>query len=463
MKADDSESDGERVKIVTRGNRQSPNVGKPERFGRSNIPIVTMTLGLLLAAAAVLAAPVSSTPETHSWWLNLRSTGYLHQTADDTGIQQDHFKAYQHVSGTVSGLAGGRVTLRASGRLADDLSDDGYARENARLYTGYAEFKATPRLRARLGRQFLQTGVAGLSMDGVWVSMRPQRRWDISAWGGARSPYGLDSEIGSLKDDAVFGGRVGVTLSPGLRVALSGYSRDRDGITAERPVGLETTASIARRLRLVGRVAYDLEHEDWGRMEALARWTPAYNLPVLTLQMIDRRPAIDAASYFARFANMKRIRLVRAVARYESPRRIGGELEYTGSFIDDRTSSRIGVALLLPDVRLGYSLRLGDAGEESAFYGDVSRRLLPWLWVSGHASLVTYALLEDAPVQDERDLTTLSGRLRFELRPGVQLLAEVQSLTNPYYDEDVRFLLGLNVSMARGVSRLGLDRGGWLR
>jgi len=278
-----------------------------------------------------------------------------------------------------------------------------------------------------------------------------------------RPPYTHDFEVGSLSDDSAYGGRIGFTASPGLRFAVSGAVRERGGVTAARPVGLEATAAVVRNLRVVGRLTYDLEYEDWGRMEAYARWTPAPNRPSLTLQLIDRRPAIDAASYFARFTDMKRIRMARTVARYETRQRFGGELEFTGLYIDDRSSSRFGAALLLPDMRLGYSLRLGEAGEESAFYGDVQRRLLPWLWVSGHASLVTYALLEDAPVQDERELATFAARVRADLRPGFQLTAEVQSIRTPTYDEDIRLLLGMNLSMARGMSRLGLGRGGWLR
>ena len=46
---------------------------------------------------------------------------------------------------------------------------------------------------------------------------------------------------------------------------------------------------------------------------------------------------------------------------------------------------------------------------------------------------------------------------------GLRVVAEVQSLENPFFSEDVRVLLGVDLSMARGASRFGLDRGGWLR
>ncbi len=48
------------------------------------------------------------------------------------------------------------------------------------------------------------------------------------------------------------------------------------------------------------------------------------------------------------------------------------------------------------------------------------------------------------------------------LRSGLNLTAEVQSLDTPEYDKDVRLLVGVDLAMGRGVSRFGLDRGGWL-
>ena len=79
------------------------------------------------------------------------------------------------------------------------------------------------------------------------------------------------------------------------------------------------------------------------------------------------------------------------------------------------------------------------------------------------ARTAAYALLEDAPTEYEHDLKTLAVRARAQLRPGMRAVAEVQSVTNPLLSKDVRVLVGIDLSMARGNSRFGLDRGGWLR
>jgi hypothetical protein len=131
--------------------------------------------------------------------------------------------------------------------------------------------------------------------------------------------------------------------------------------------------------------------------------------------------------------------------------------------VDERTSARIGGAALFPLGCVGYSVRIGDAGEESRWYGDLSWRARPWLRVGGGATFATYALLENAPSSEERDLTTLFARLRFEPRDGTAFFLEAQSLDNPHYEEDIRVLAGLDLTMGRGTGRFGLDRGGWMR
>ncbi len=161
--------------------------------------------------------------------------------------------------------------------------------------------------------------------------------------------------------------------------------------------------------------------------------------------------------------DIRRIRLARASVRHALPSKFGGEVEYMGSFVGGRAATRLGAAALVPGGRVGYSARLGDLGEENRFYGELGRRLTSWLMLEAEAAVMTYALFQDAPSDQDRDLTTLAARARVDLRPGLRVLAEVQRLHNPAHDSDVRFLLGLDVSMARGSSPMGLDRGGWLR
>jgi hypothetical protein len=423
------------------------------------------------AAAAVPAAavPAAAVPapagELHpvSWWLQLRSTGYLFQQQELADVELDRFGAYQEFDGAVSGLSKGRIAFRASGRVADDLYLAQRETDLWRLFTAYLDAKPGRRVTARLGRQFIQEGATGRAMDGLLVGVGASRAWDAKAWAGAAVAPNSPFEVASFDDAALLGARVGFHPLARLQVSTSLWYREREGRVAARPAGVEASYTPLPGIDLRGRAAYDLERELWSRAEAVGRWRHAPGYPVVTAQIIDRSPDIDAVSYFARFGNAKRARVARSTVRYERPNGLGGEVEYLGAFVEERTSTRVGVALLVPVGRVGYSARIGDAGEESRWYGDAAWDALEWLRLEGSVSFSTYALLEDAPESEEHDLVAAVGRLRATPRPGLGVTMEVQSLDNPVASEDVRFLAGIDLTMGRGTSRIGLDRGPWLQ
>lgn len=426
---------------------------------RARLGSVVLAFGLLSALCG--RAPGQTTPT--SWWVNLRSTGYIFQTEEIEDAALDRFAAYQEVDGAVSGLAGGRVSLRFGGRAADDLILKRQVTDRARLFVGHAEARIDPRLTARLGRQFVQEGATGLTLDGLWLSASPARGWRAQLWGGARAPYDLDFKAGVFDEDAAWGARLESRLTPFARVAASWAYRERAGRVASRPGGLDGTFALPLGIRATGRAIYDFQREMWQREEALVQWQPRPSLPTLTGQVVDRRPAVDAASYFARFTDFERVRLGRASLRYETPNGFGAETEYVGSFLDDRQSSRASAAALLRFARVGYSVRLGDAGEENRFFGDASVPVLPWLRIEAGGMIEDFSFVEDPEDSDVFDLTSAFARVRAVPRAGMALTLEAQRLDNPIYESDYRFLAGLDLTMGLGTSRFGLNRGGWLR
>jgi hypothetical protein len=439
--------------------REARRLGTKARTGAALAGILLLTI----VCAGPAAARDPATAPVPSWWLHSRSTGYAFQTEDADGVELDRFGAYQEFDGNLWGLAGGWLSVRASGRFADDLSLAERTTDRSRLYVGHIETRPGARWTARLGRQFLQEGVTGLTLDGLWFSARPSRKIEARLWAGARAPLDRGFEAGDLGDETAAGARILANPHPMLRVSASGAYRERGGVVASRPVGLEGTLTPLPRLRATGRATYDMEREGWQRAEALVQWQRLPGCPVFSAQIVDRRRAVDAASWFARFEDIERVRIGRFSIRQELPSGFGGQIEYVGAFVDERTSARIGGAALFPLGCVGYSVRIGDAGEESRWYGDLSWRARPWLRVGGGATFATYALLENAPSSEERDLTTLFARLRFEPRDGTAFFLEAQSLDNPHYEEDIRVLAGLDLTMGRGTGRFGLDRGGWMR
>jgi hypothetical protein len=428
-----------------------------------------IALGLLPAAPAAAQESAGTgdaagyaSPKS-SWWLHLRTTGYSFQVEDPGAPRLDRFGAYQDFEGAIAGFGGGKFSLRASGRFADDLSLDEETTPRGKLFSALLEARPTPRLTARLGRQLVQEGPTGLTLDGLWLSMRPNARWEGRAWGGGRAPLDHVFNLAKLDDDRALGARLLATPCRHIRLGAGMSYRERGGLVASRLVGVEGAIPWNRGFRASGRAAYDLARESWDREDVTAEWRYRPGAPVVSAQWIDRRPSVDQASYFARFQGLERARIGRGTVRWEHPTGFGAEAEYVGAFVNRETSTRVGGAFLSPIGRAGYSARVGDAGEESAWFGDLAWRAGPWLRLEGGLTFSTYALMQDAPEVDERDLATWFGRIRAFPREGMGLLFEVQNLQNPEFSHDTRVLLGLDLTVGRGASSFGLGRGGWFR
>ncbi len=413
-----------------------------------------VALLLIVGGADLYAASPDPGGGERSWWVHLRSTGYAFQAArsDSAYGEIDRFGAYQHVDGVVTGLAGGRVTLRISGRVADDLQLSERISDRARLYAGYFDARLNERVKIRLGRQFLHQEATSLTLDGLQLSLVPMKVFEISLWGGVRAPMitSYRDRTGDLGEDPAAGIRLVSRHFRNYRLSLSHAYRERDDKVSARPLGFGLWMKPFRTVQATARASYDLEQEFWVRAEFSARWRPSPTGLSIAAQIVDRSNRADAASWFSRFDQVERARMGRLTSRYECKSRFGGELEYSGAWVDSRSSTRLGGALLVPGGRLGYSVRLGDSGEESTFYGDYSRRLMRWLRIGGGAYVSTYALFKDAPEDEERELTTAWGRMVLTPRPGVGITVEGQRVENPFFSEDNRLLVGLDLSAGGG-------------
>jgi hypothetical protein len=412
--------------------------------------------GLIVLALLLCVCHTATAAE--SWWLNLRTTGYAYQSLTATDNTNDHFEGYQHLSGAASGLASGRLSVRMSARVADDLRYEADAVDASRLYAAQLIYKPTHRLQFDLGRRFIQEGLSSLTLDGLHMAYRYNRHLRATAWTGGRAPFDLAFDAARLDKDAAHGARLEFTPNRDLRLGFSLAHRKRDDQVSRQPLSFDGSATLPGTIRFSGRAAYDRKLESWRRIEGQVMRRQIGRLPEIRFQLLSRRPTVDTASWFSRFVTAERIRLTRLNLSRRRADGWGGEFEYQGTVVDDRSASRVGLAVLLPFGRLGLSQRQGDVGDDSGVYGEIRRRLTPWLRADVSMSHVSYTFLEDDPTQEERVVTAFSGRLRADLRPGLRVTAEIQRIETPLHDHDVRLLLGVNLSAAGGASRFGLNR-----
>ncbi|MCC7142569.1 MAG: hypothetical protein IT349_10770, partial [Candidatus Eisenbacteria bacterium] len=416
----------------------------------------------LVALAVATAAGVASAATTppSSWKLQLRSTTYHYETEEPNGASLDRVGAYQEFDAGGFNLANGRFAFRASGRFADDLSLKERVTDRSRLYTGHVDARLGAGLRAQVGRQFLQEGIAGLTLDGVRLSARPIDRTELRLWAGAPAPHSREFKLGDFDQEATLGARLLVAPIKQMRLSTSFAYRERGGAVAGRPLGVEGVLTPCKGMKATGRATYDLLTEGWEREEALCQYSVGEHLPMISAQVLDRRRVVDPLSWFSAFEQVERVRIGRLSVRQVVESGYGAEVEYFGSFVDDYTSARIGGAFLFPLGRIGYSARVGDSGEESRLIGEVRAPIRSWLALDGGVMVASYALLQDGLNSDDRELTTAYARARLTPMEGLGLSFEVQNVEDPRHEQDVRFLAGLDLSLGAGLSRNDLLRKG---
>ncbi len=425
--------------------------------------MLILSVGLLMAVVSE-SARASGVEDT--WFVRSRTQGYSFQTVDpgETTKTEDHFEFYQHFDGAWNGMGNGKWDIRFTTRFANDLAVGYEAIQPDRLHSFYVQYRFARGTRARLGRMFVQDGPASYTMDGLHLAWKPTHRLEFRGWGGSRSPYGLAYEIGKVEDQGTIGARAIASVTRWMKLSLGWAYLDRNSYVQWQKIGGEAQLQPTRSLRMILRAHYEMESESWDKVEIVGRYQPTPQWPTFGFQFLDRRQSVDVNTYWARFLPyLERVQLGRISARYVNERNWGAELEYFGSFSKELGQNRIGLLAHFPYGQLGYSARLGDAGEESRWIGDLRYVLGGWWDLRAGAMLSTYALFKDAPANEERDLVTLYLRSIMHLRRGFNLHLEVQSLENPQYQEDVRFLIGIDLALSGGSSRLGLGKGAWLQ
>jgi hypothetical protein len=427
--------------------------------GRLVLLFVVLTLGLpgiwwlVGSARADQPAPIT-------WSTQLRSTAYFFQQAEPGQTEVlDRLPIYEQVDAGVGGMLDGKLDMRFSGRYAKDAQFDGGVPEEGKWFVGYARLRLKPgRTQIRVGRQFIQEGSYFATLDGGWLSFRPHPQWRIHAWTGSTASATREFKFG---DDFRMGARVLWLANSRLRLGVLGGHRTRDGKTLSTPLGAEAVLSPLLPLRSLVRANYDLETEELDRFDAMLMWRKRPDLPEAQIQYILRRQEYESGSWWEQFRkNLHAVQLLRGSVRWRNARGLGGELQGFGSFIDERKTGQIGAAFLAPHLRLGAGFLGGDAGEQVRVFGDVDWAFAHRLDLSAGAAFVEYAIVEDPADSQMRDLTTYYARAKLMIVPGAELMTELQVLDNPFYNHDVRLLVGLDLSAGRGASRYGLGSGG---
>lgn len=418
-------------------------------------------LALATTVTAAFCTPVvaQESPPVH-WSAQLRSTGYFLQQAEPGATKvEDRLPFYEQVDAGVGNLLDGALDFRFSARYADDLRYSGGVPQDTKWFVGYARARFEPmHTQLRVGRQFIQEGALSSTLDGGWLMLRPHRQWRAAAWVGSTVPGNRAFEFG---DDARYGGRVSWYAMRALTLGAWADQRTKDGTTLATRVGGEAVIRPLKTLSVLGRGTWETERSKLDRMDVLLTWQQKREWPRFRGQYVQRSQRYEAGSWWEQFGDsLHEVKLVRGSLRWTNQRGIGGELIGFGNYVDERKNGGAGMAFIAPHVRVGTGYLSGDAGETLRLYGDVDWTFAHRLDVAAGAAFESYGVVPDPDDAQLRDLATYYVRGEYMITPGLEVMTELQALTNPVYKNDVRLLVGLDLMAGRGASRVGLGSGG---
>lgn len=115
-------------------------------------------------------------------------------------------------------------------------------------------------IRARLGRQYIFSGVANDSIDGLWLKGTLNGYLSASVYAG--QPVGL-STTNDRSGDSIYGGRLAHKNKNRYEIGLSYQSSENDGDTAEHLLGVDLAADLPLNAIFYGYSTVNLETDDW--------------------------------------------------------------------------------------------------------------------------------------------------------------------------------------------------------
>ena len=208
--------------------------------------VVTLGLALGLLLTGPVVCPAAQ--------LRVDSDTIFRAFERDTSKEEDQkvFPAYEYLRIDYGELEEDGLSFHAYawGRHAfgDDFFDDRNAGEF--LY-GYAEYHQSEKnLSARLGRQYIFSGVSNETVDGLRFSSDVSPYFTLDLYGG--QPVTLE-EVDGRSGDRIWGGRISHHLGGHYDLGLSYKRLDNDGDRQEEVLGIDSFVYLPMGITVTGR------------------------------------------------------------------------------------------------------------------------------------------------------------------------------------------------------------------
>lgn len=215
---------------------------------------------VLTSLVFLLVVPVLSQAATY----DIHSETLVRILERDTASEQDALvvPAYEYLRFDIGDPYESSLTFHFNGWGRVDATDnDFFDDQNAgELLYAYFEYRPEEKnMTARLGRQAVFAGVAGESIDGLFIEAAVSETTSYSLYAG--QPVSLDSTNGR-DGDSIYGGRLAVRLAARHDIGLSYKLIENDSNDAEEMAGLDLGLALGG-LYINGLSSYNLITEDF--------------------------------------------------------------------------------------------------------------------------------------------------------------------------------------------------------
>ncbi len=197
--------------------------------------------------------------------LQIQSDTLLRVFERDTTGTGDELVApiYQYLKLNADNFSVEGLSFHAYGWGRQELLDSDFFREQSsgELIYAYLEYTAPDApFSARLGRQYIFSGVANDSIDGLWLKGTLSEYFSASVYAG--QPVGLSTTAGR-SGDSIYGGRLAHKNKNFYEIGLSYQTSQNDGDTAANLLGIDLSAGLPMNASLYGYSTRNLETEGW--------------------------------------------------------------------------------------------------------------------------------------------------------------------------------------------------------
>ena len=382
----------------------------------------------------------------------LTTSAYTWRAAEVHGEPSRHMRVYQSAIANIGRIGEKPLSFHTYARVSGDFLDEVSGRQKYRIYHAYLRWRSTGRtgVDLRAGRQRIYGGVGYGTIDGVRAQVSVRERVQLTGYAGVLVPLVPDDGIGTWDEGNLWGAQalytdketaLGVSFAQRSRKPLaylgpgrfSGLVLDNDSRQFQR-LGFDLRRELGGQFEVAGRL--DLDTEDW-EVQDLEVMGHVQATPELRISggFRHRRPTLYLNSILSVF-EVSDNREIEGRAFYRVNSKVSLTFNAARVLYDDEDSWRIGIGAVVGNGYVGYSRRIGYAGENDAFTAAIRQPLTPRVTLKADGSVSGYRLYDGQPTRDR----ALAGSLGLTCRPKQAFSFDVegQVLRNKFYARDFR-------------------------